>query len=72
MRHIALGVFRIASARGDDFPFIEKRVGHRDGLIEKPARIIAQIQHDAFDGCRWPSSASPFAFQLLDGLFVEL
>src|SRR5438445_628224 len=41
---VTLGIFGFASARGDHFSAGEEIIGHRDGLIQKAARIVAQIQ----------------------------
>jgi len=45
----ALGLLSIAAARGDDFALVQERVRDRNRLIEQAARIVAQIDDEAFD-----------------------
>jgi len=46
-RLIALCVSRIAPARGHDFPALQEGIRHGDALVQKAARIVAQIEHVA-------------------------
>ena len=71
-----LGALRLARALaaaailgGDNFPLCEEEVGNLDGLTQKPAGIVAQVNHE-------PLRARRFDFlhggtKFLRGLFVE-
>ncbi len=45
----ALGFFGIAAAGRDDLAALEEGVGHRDGLLEQAAGIVAQVEDVALD-----------------------
>src|SRR5439155_6145304 len=49
----ALGLLRVAAAGRDDLAPLQKRIRHRDRLIEQSARIIAQVEHVALELFRW-------------------
>jgi hypothetical protein len=46
---IALRVVGAAAAGRYDLAAIEKGVGYGDRLIEQPAGVVAQVEHDTFD-----------------------
>ena len=52
----ALDVGRIAALRDDDDASFEKRVRKRDGLIEKAARVVPEIENVSGDVARRESS----------------
>ena len=45
----ALGFLGVAAAGGDDLSLVQERIRHRNRLIKQATRIVAQIEHEAFD-----------------------
>src|SRR5262249_17796599 len=71
-RVVALRVTRAAAARGDDFALIEECVRNVDRLIKQPARIVAQVDHDAFElAADLRLRLIDRTFQTVFGLLVE-
>ena len=69
---VTLGILGMAAAGRNDLARIEQIVRNRNRLIQKPARIVAQIEHIALE--RRPDLLLQVAHRLLQariGLFVE-
>ena len=47
VRPLHLDVFGAAPFGRDDHAVVEEAIGHLDGLLEQPARVVAQVQHDS-------------------------
>ena len=68
-----LGFFGIAAARRYDLALFQERIGHRDGLIEQPAGIVAQVDDEALElVAGLGGEIGDRLLQALGGLLVEL
>src|SRR4029077_20800918 len=70
----ALGLLSIAAACRDNLALVQEGVRDRNRLIEQAARIIAQIDDEAFDlvGAELAGQIADRLFQGVGGLLAEL
>src|SRR5690606_39711292 len=54
----ALGIILVPAPGRDNLSALQEEVGHADGLVEKAARVVAQIKNETF--------------QLVSQLFLDL
>ena len=70
----ALGFLGVAAAGRDDLAALQERIGDRDRLVEQPAGVVAQVDHEALELLRRDlrGEIGQRLLQAVGGLLVEL